>query len=248
MFDTNFSFGGGARSASLDSAASSSAPTSLSRSVSPCSELTAYPQPQFTVTDLAASFGRSRLRHEAQICYDPCAAYAATDDDAGWQLSDDEPVVASIETGTATSASRAAARTPRARAHSPTRRVQRQSNGRLLCSASHHKDIAALVSRMVARGDQCSVAAAPGIGHGMLGEAAGAGLMVPSTAADDDEGYDSSEYFEPAPRSRQSSSAMPRHRLEYRRSSEFKSTTGACVNKAIRLRKDRSRTRRKLEA
>jgi hypothetical protein len=82
--------------------------------------------------------------------------------------------------------------------------------------------------------EQCSVAAAG-----------------PSSAAalDDDEGYDSYEYFDPEqlhPSTANASAAQHRPRLEYRRSMDLKpaSTAGACVSRSIRVRKDRVQKRR----
>jgi hypothetical protein len=193
--------------------------------VSPCSPITAYPAPQLSVTDLAASFGRSRLRADAQICYDDCNAYAGNpDEDAGWSLDPLPASSSSYETASRSSSSRTSGR-------STTHRARRQSNSRLLCSTAHHKDIAALVARMVDCQEQCSVAVAG------------------SSSVEDDEGYDSYEYFDPEqphPPSANASAAPRRPRLEYRRSMDLKTGTngGACVSKSIRMRKDRVQKRR----
>ena len=110
------------------------------------------------------------------------------------------------------------------RAQSPSRRAQRQVNTRLLCTASHHRDIAALVARMVDSEDQCCITP-----------------PEPSTPSNEvDEGYSSSE--EPMPTSRRSSVAQSRPRTNYRRSSDYKST-GACVSKDVRFRRERDHRR-----
>jgi hypothetical protein len=83
--------------------------------------------------------------------------------------------------------------------------------------------------------EQCSVAAA--------------GASSAALGLDDDEGYDSYEFFDPEqmhPSTANASAAQRRPRLEYRRSMDLKTTSsaGACVNKSIRIRKDRVQKRR----
>jgi len=222
MFDENFTFDT-SRSPSLDS---SNAPSTrdTSRSVSPCSPMGTFPQPTYSVTDLAARFADQRIRTGSQICYDSCETYANSDD-AGWSI---EP---SIEVEDADIASISRSRTfPQrfTRLHSPSQRQQRQVNARLLCTSAHHRDIAALVSRMVESKEQCSVSPPQAI--------------APTTAvAPEDEGYDSSDGFT-AVQSRRSSVAVGSRRVENRRSSDMK-TTGACVSKAVRFRRDPGHSR-----
>lgn len=183
-----------------------------SRSVSPCSATACFPEPSFSVTDLAASFANSRLRHDSQICYDACEAYANTDDDdASWTIpgDDDRPALAR-------------SRTFPSRSYSPSRRTQRQSNARLLCSTSHAKDIAALVSRMVDCKQQCEVV-----------ESSARSIEV------EDEGYDSPD----ASQSRRSSLAVQKMQIEYRRSSDLKAAAGARVRKTVRCKKERKHVR-----
>lgn len=219
MFDENFSFDT-SRSPSLDSSNSPST-RDTSRSVSPCSSAAPFPPPRLSVTDLAAQFADQRLRKESQVCYDSCQSYANTDDDASWQV---EP----LREVDFRHVSRSQTFPPRSRrSHSPSQRVQRQVNARLLCSSSHHRDIAALVARMVQSSDQCSVNPPPD--------------TITTAALEDDEGYDSSEGLSPV-NSRRSSVATSRQRSEYRRSSDMKST-GACVSKSARFRKDRGHSR-----
>lgn len=218
MFDENFSFGT-PRSPSLDSSNASST-RDTSRSVSPCSPTGAYPPPSFTVTDLAAQFAGQRIRRDAQMCYDSCEAYAANDDDAGWSIPPvEEEDFAQI------SRSRTC---PPARSHSPTTRVRRQANARLLCTSSHREELAQLVSRMVQRNEQCSVTSPPD---------------SLSAVVDEDEGYDSSEGLTPV-QSRRSSNANNRIKAGLRRSSDMKST-GACVSKCARLRGVKSHSRKR---
>jgi len=172
------------------------------------------------MTDLAACFGRSRLRQDAQMCYDSSEPYANVDDDAGWTL---DPIPSTE--GATLERSRSRIMAPQ----SQGRRSQRHSNTRLLCSAAHRKDIAALVARMVESKEQCSVAPAEIFPS----------TLVAAGSADDDEGYDSSsEHYEASEESRQSSSAASRVRLRYRRSTDFKANS-ACVKKSVRLRKDK---------
>ena len=213
MFDENFSFDS-PRSPSIGS--STTATRDSSRSVSPCSAAGPFPPPRFSVTDLAAQFADQRIRKESPICYDDCQAYANNDDDANWSIP-------SIEDSDFNQLSRA--RTFPQRPHSPSRRVQRQLNTQLLCSASHHRDIAALVSRMVDSKDQCSITPP--------------GSMTPTRSEDEDEGYDSGEDSIMSTTFRRSSVATVRSRNDSRRGSDLKNG-GACVNKNIRFRKDRN--------
>ncbi|CZT20134.1 uncharacterized protein RCC_05991 [Ramularia collo-cygni] len=211
MFDEAFTFDV-ARSPSVDSNNTSSTTRDTSRSVSPCSPTGPFPPPTYSVTDLAACFANSKMiRREAQICYDACDSYANSDDDAGWQIPTEDAIY------TTATRSRTLPQLQQ-RSHS---RTQRQASARLLCSTSHHKDIASLVSKMVESKEQCSVTASAD-SHALSIEGDG-GLAC-------DEGYDSSDA-----KSRRSSLAVPRTRLDYRRSSDLK-TTGACVNKAVRFR------------
>ncbi|KAF2719639.1 hypothetical protein K431DRAFT_228373 [Polychaeton citri CBS 116435] len=152
-----------------------------SRSVSPCSEQSPFPRPGgMSVTDLAVQFGNQRLRRDAQICYDSCSAYAANDDDAGWEL----PPLGEEDTSTQLT------RPPSAhRAHSPSRRVARQLSTRLLCSGSHQKDIESLVVQMLER-DQCNVVGRP--------------------SSPGDEGYDSGDSPSHSRRSSVAASSRPR--------------------------------------
>ncbi|KAF7189014.1 hypothetical protein HII31_09637 [Pseudocercospora fuligena] len=211
MFDANFTFDT-PRSPSLDSTSHTISTRETSRSLSPCSPTGPYPPPRFSVTDLAASFASSRLRHDSQICYDSCEAYANNDDDAGWEIPRDDVDLAPVSRS----------RTLPARPHSPSRRMQRQANTRLLCSTTHTKDIEALVSRMVACQDQCEVNS----------DSASPTIEV------DDEGYDSPD----ANQSRRSSIAVQKTRFDYRRSSDMRAT-GARVNKTVRCKKDQKHRR-----
>lgn len=197
-----------ARSSSVDSNNTTSTTRDTSRSVSPCSPTGPIPQPTYTMTDLAACFAKSKMiRREAQICYDECDSYANLDDDADWQIpTEDVAYTPAIRS-----------RPSQQRSQS---RSQRQVSARLLCSTSHHKDIASLVSRMVESGDQCSVTLST---ESSCGSPVDEGLTC-------DEGYDSSDAM-----SRRLSLAVPKTRLDYRRSSDFK-TKGACVSKAVRFR------------
>jgi len=220
MFDENFCFAP-VRSGSLGSTTSSST-EQTSREVSPCSPINALPPPAYTMTDLAACLGRSRLRQDAQICYDSPEAYANMDDDAGWTL---DPVPSTESESSDRPRSRMVTSS-----QPQSRRAQRHSNTRLLFSAAHRKDIAALVARMVESEEQCSVAPAEILSS------------TPSTttiSVDDDEGYDSSsELWDPSTESRQASTSAPRMRIRYRRSMELKNNS-ACVRKPVRLRKDK---------
>lgn len=208
MFDGDFSFNP-ARSPSLDSNNTVSTTRETSRSVSPCSTPGPYPPATFSLTDLASCFANSKfIRREAQICYDPCDSYASLDDDAGWEIP--------LEDVACTPPTRAT--TPQQKRHQS--RSQRQVSARLLCSTAHHKDIASLVASMVESKEQCSVAMPAQI-HGAECEEEAC-----------DEGYDSCDDA----KSRRPSLAMVRSRLDYRGSSDLKST-GACVSKTVRLRK-----------
>lgn len=216
MFDENFSFEP-VRSPSIDSNTNTLSTRETSRSVSPCSPTGPFPPPRFSVTDLAASFASSRLRHDSQICYDSCDSYANMDDDAGW-------AIPAAEDSDFPAVSRS--RTCPQRPHSPSRRLQRQVNTRMLCSMSHAKDIASLVSRMVDCKEQCTVVSP--------------GSATPSI--EEDEGYNSGETSMPQSRRSSMAPVKPRAGFEYRRSSDFK-TAGAYVNKATRFRKDRKHKR-----
>lgn len=212
MFDENFSFDT-PRSPSIGS--SSTATRDTSRSVSPCSAASPFPPPRFSVTDLAAQFADQRIHKQSRICYDSCESYANLDNDEDWSIP-------SAENDDYSTLSRS--RTFPQRAHSPSRRTQRQVNSRMLCNVSHHRDIAALVARMVDSKEQCSVSRSDS--------------FVPVAAdEDEDEGYNSFEDSEMAGTSRRSSLAALATRHDVRRASNT-SRTGACVSKAIRLRKD----------
>lgn len=224
MFDDNFTFSSATRSPSLDSSNASST-REPSRSVSPCSPTGPFPPPRFSVTDLAAQFADQRLRRDARVYHDSCASYANSEDDAGWTI---EPSVEEAEPSPVSPRSRTCPQRS-TRAQSPPHRSHRQANARLLCSASHHRDIAALVSRMVQSNDQCSVNPPPD-----SSSATAANLEA-------DEGYDSSE-GSIGIETRRSSYAASRQRLEYRRSSDMK-TTGACVSKNTRFRKGTGHSR-----
>ena len=195
-----------------------------SRSISPFTATEPVPSPGFSVGDLAAQFADQRIRKESRICHDSCASYANNDDDAGWTIEEtiepmeDDAVFASV-TRSRTVPLQVA------QAHSPSQRTQRQTNARLLSSASHARDIAALVSRMVESSDQCSVQCPP-----------------ESLTADTDEGYDSDDHAMQYQASRRVSIATSRRQLVYRRSSEL-STTGACVSKCTRFRKPSATSR-----
>ena len=215
MFDENFSFDT-PRSPSLDSSTTTTTRDS-SRAVSPCSTAGPYPPPRYSVTDLAAQFADQRIQKGSQICYDSCDTYANNDNDADWSIP-------SIEDTDLAPLSHA--RTFPQRAHSPSRRAQRQLNTRLLCTASHQRDISSLVANMVDSHDQCLVASPD---------------SFTSTTVDDDEGYNSGNEVTMTT-SRRSSVATIRSRHDYRRSSDLKANA-ACVSKSIRFRKDRHHRR-----
>ncbi|KAK0823196.1 hypothetical protein LTR73_008721 [Friedmanniomyces endolithicus] len=220
MFDDNFTFDT-ARSPSLDS---SNAPTTrdTSRSVSPCSTVPPFPGSRFSVTDLAAQLADQRNRTDSRIRYDDCEAYAANDDDAGWT------VMPSIERDAGIAPLRHSSTSTRqsSRPHSPSQRSQRQANARLLFTHSHRQDIAALVARMVQSKEQCSVSSSES--------------LALTTTITEDEGYDSSD-GSTAVHSRRSSVASAR-RVESRRASDVKSS-GACVSKSIRFRRNKPLSR-----
>ncbi|KAF2215635.1 hypothetical protein CERZMDRAFT_94037 [Cercospora zeae-maydis SCOH1-5] len=222
LFDENFTFDT-PRSPSLSSDLTLST-RDTSRSVSPCTADTtaAYPPPRFSVTDLATSFASSRLRHDSQICYDSCEAYAnMDDDDAAWAIPgvDEE-----------CSYSRSRTRTLPQRPHSPTRRMARQMNTRLLCSTAHAKDIATLVARMVDSKEHCNV-----VGSSPTTSCGSIHRSVDSI--NDDEGYDSGS-GRSAATSRCSSLAVQRSRMDYRRTSDLKPAGGVRVSKAVRQKKE----------
>jgi hypothetical protein len=223
MFDENFSFDA-SRSPSLDS---SNAPSTrdTSRSVSPCSAVGPFPPPPatFSVADLAAQFADSRIRQDSRVYNDPCEAYAAMDDDAGWVI---EPATeVDIAIAPLAKSSTFPQRAPRQ--HSPSHRIQRQANARLLCTSSHRQEVAALVARMVQTQEQCSVASSE------------SGSPISTIA--EDEGYDSSDGATPV-QSRRSSIVPGVRRMESRRPSEAK--VNACVSKSIRFhRREKSLAR-----
>lgn len=238
MFDENFSFGAFSRSPSWTSSRSSST-REPSRSVSPCSPLSAFPPPQgYSVTDLAADLDRQRIRPEARIHYQPCDSYAnTTDDDSAWDLppisSDseaDSTYSGSINATTCTTGL-SRVRAPPARSYSPTRRVQRQSGTRLLCASQHHaKDIAALVSRMVSSSEQCTVVPPPD--------------AIPTQDEADDEGYNSANAGdELLTMSRRST--VSRRDIDCRRAFDSRRNVGsAAIAKDIRFRsKDKNHRR-----
>lgn len=214
MFNENFTFDG-PRSPSTES---SNAPSTrdTSRSVSPCSPTGPFPPPRFSVTDLAAQFDQQRLRHDSQICYQSCESYANTDDDAGWAL----PSAGEGEELDMPVPSRA--RTAPARSYSPGRRMQRQANTRLLCTASHQDDIASLLSRMIDT-NQCNITSRQ------------SRPSPPASRSEDDEGYDSTECS-----SRRTSVVN----LKYRRASDMH-RTGASICKDARFRKDKAHVRQR---
>lgn len=218
MFNANFTFDG-PRSPSEDS---SNAPSTrdTSRSVSPCSPTGPFPPPRFSVTDLAAQFDQQRIRPDSAICYQSCESYANTDDDdAAWAL----PPAAEGEELDMPVPSRV--RTAPERSYSPGRRLQRQANTRLLCSASHQDDIASLLSRMVDN-DQCNITTREP-------------RTSPSAArSSDDEGYESTGCS-----SRRTSTV--KRGLEYRRASDMR-RTGASICKDARFRhKDKTHSRQR---
>ena len=192
-----------------------------SRSVSPCSAVAPHPPPRLSVTDLTSQLAGQRLQQNSLICYDSCEAYANTDDDSGWEI-DVEPFE-NNSTFLSSRRSRTISQRP-TRPHSPSQRLQRQVNARMLCSSTHQRDMAVLVSRMVESNDQCSVSAPEHLPSAMCNE--------------EDEGYDSGEGSTPIP-SRRPSLISARPTLNFRRSSDMR-TTGACVSKNARVRKDRS--------
>lgn len=170
LFDENFTFEP-PRSPSSGSDTTTTTTTSsfttrdTSRAVSPCTSSSssvgtaASPVPRFSVTDLAVDFASSRLRHEAQICYDSCEAYAnMDDDDASWEIPGSDDSNDSSSMTETLSRPRTLPPPPvLQRSYSPSRRMARQLNTRLLCSTSHAKDIAALVGQMVERKEHCNV-------------------------------------------------------------------------------------------
>lgn len=215
----NFSFDAPSRQSSSasysDPGSVASSPTDSSRSVSPCSSTSSFHPPRLSVTELSEQFAQQRIRNrEAQIC-----VIEEQEEDPRWQ-----PDLGIDGDFTPPTRSRTFPQRP----HSPSRRIQRQVNTRLLCTASHHRDIAALVARMVNSGEQCEVSPPDSI--------------TPPNGDDEDEGYNSSEDSQDG-RSRRPSIAASRPRLSYRRSGEL-AGSGACVSKDVRFRKDRKRPRR----
>ena len=239
MFDDNFSFTF-SRSPSWASSNESST-REPSRSVSPCSPISAFPPPlpRYSVTDLAADLDRQRIRPEARIHYQPCDSYAnTTDDDSAWDVpplcSDSE--ADSTYSGSVTATSYATgvsrARVTPTRSYSPTRRVQRQSGTRLLCSSQNHaKDIAALVSRMVSSSEQCSVVAPPDV--------------LPSNEEADDEGYNSGNGGDESMTSSRRGTLSSKRSMDFRRAR--KSVGAAAIAKDIRFRgtKDKGHRRQR---
>jgi hypothetical protein len=242
MFDENFSFSSFSRSPS-SCADSEPSPTTRepSRSVSPCSPMSAFPAPHgYSVTDLAADLDRQRIRPDARISYQ-CDSYAnTTDDDSAWALppmSDDSEgdsaysgSISTIKSCSITSSSRS--RTAPARSYSPISRSQRQSNTRMLVASQHHaKDIAELVSRMVSSSDQCAVIAPPD-------------SLPRNMASDeeaDDEGYTSAgATSDSAPSSRRGTIA--KREFECRRAYDSRRTArgSAAIAKDIRFRRHRT--------
>ncbi|SMR50899.1 unnamed protein product [Zymoseptoria tritici ST99CH_1A5] len=236
MFSPTFTFDAPTRSSSLTSTTTRSS----SRSVSPCSS---RPDQIYTVTDLAASFQNSKLlRRDAQICYDSCDAYANTaDDDAAWAIpsmeeDEDEDVVNVPVLSWAKSRSRTGTATTE-RANSPTsRRNQRQVSTRRLCSsATHRRDIEALVKRMVEREEQCAISSAACSSANEVEETTGVNGM-----AESDEGYDSEVSLRRVVTSATDDGGMRRVisvSTEVRRASEMR-VNGACVSKAVRFRRE----------
>jgi hypothetical protein len=96
----------------------------------------------------------------------------------------------------------------------------------MCASASHHRDIAALVKRMVERNEQCSVS-----------RTASSESLEQDGELVDDEGYDSGETAG-LRRVVSSSEALMRRRegCEVRRASEMR-FGGACVSKQVRFRR-----------
>ncbi|KAM0720486.1 hypothetical protein Q7P37_004622 [Cladosporium fusiforme] len=246
MFDSNFNF-----SRSPSWASSSDNDTPMTRSVSPCSPLSAFPPPPqgYSVTDLAADLDRQRIRPDAQIAYQPCESYAnTTDDDSAWDIppaltrSDsegDSTYSGSMRNRTSSSLVMRNA-TSTTRSYSPSRRSARQSGTRMLCASSNHaKDIAQLVSRMVSSSDQCSITSPPST----LPQAQ-ASASCDSDSSADDEGYNSCSAAE-----KDASMSTRRSKrdveLGYRRAYDSRSKIGgsAAIAKEIRFRgKERSRS------
>lgn len=240
MFDDNFTFAFSRSPSWASSSNNSSSTREPSRSVSPCSPLSAFPPPpdRYSVTDLAADLDRQRIRPEARIHYQSCESYAnTTDDDSAWDIpplcSDSEADSAysgSITTSSSTT-SLGRVRTAPIRSYSPTRRVQRQSGTRMLCASQNHaKDIADLVSRMVSSSEQCSVVAPPD--------------AIPALEEADDEGYNSSNAGDVTMSSSRRGTSSRRD-LNCRRACDSRKSLGAAaIAKDIRFRtKDRAHRR-----
>lgn len=206
LFDTNFSFSAPSSPSSTDD--STTCTRSSSRAVSPCSTAPAYPPPRFSMTDLSAHFASQNLRTpNAQMAYESCDAYANLDgDEEGWAI----PSAEDDEDDATVDALR------RVRSYSPGRRERRQQTARLLCTTNHRGEIAALVARMVARGEQCAVSSSP------------------TTGCQEDEGYgsDNDEMMSgtSAGSSRRPSLIPSRSRLDSKGGA-------ACVKKNVRVRK-----------
>jgi hypothetical protein len=212
MFDANFTFDTPLSPTLTSSTSESTSETrDTSRSVSPCSS--AFPPARFSVTDLASQFADSRIRNDSRIFSDPCEAYANMDDDADWSIP-------SIEEADVAAEPLSRSKTfPSARGYSPSRRIRRQENTRLLCSTSHRRELAALVSRMVERNEQCSI-------------------TPPET---EDEGYNSAGDMSIS-KSRRSSVAMAK--MSMRRNGDVRGS-GCCVSKDVRFRKGSERGHKK---
>lgn len=231
MFE-HFAFGPSRSPSDASNSASSS------RDVSPCSSTCSSPTSPipgtfYSVADLTADLDRQHIHHScgSHIARQSCAAYANADDDAGWTIS---PRCAdgSADTSSTLHPSAFPIHHPR-RTISPSRhRHQRQLNARLLCTASHHRDIAALVARMLNSHDQCSVA--PPVSIAPSPTSAPAPNV--DDGEDDDEGYDSDD--QAGPRAIRPSAA------EYRRAADPK-RTGASFSKDIRLRRESAHRRRR---
>lgn len=210
MFDSNFTF-----SASRSSDTEVSTP-----GYSPCSSPAPFAAAHFSISDLADQLAGHRIEREAQICYDSCQTYSNhisnDEDEMNW-------LIPPLEECQSTALRRAQTCPLPQRPHSPSRRTQRQANARLLCSASHREEIAALMERMVNSEEQC--------------------LISPSSAPltpplQDDEGYNTGDDSISETISRSSSIVVVPTRADRRRASDLVAG-GACVSKSIRLRKGR---------
>ena len=119
-------------------------------------------------------------------------------------------------------------RTSPTRSYSPNRRLQRQANTRLLCSASHQDDITSLLSRMMDT-NQCNI----------TGPEPRTSPLA-TTPIEEDEGSDSTECT-----SRRTSITNLKKGVEYRRASDMR-RTGASICKNGRFRtKDKAHARQR---